>query len=39
MFLTRMGDNSKFIVTGDITQIDLENNKPSGLVRAKEKHV
>lgn len=37
MFLTRMGDNSKFIVTGDITQIDLENNKPSGLVRAKEK--
>lgn len=37
MFLTRMGENSKFIVTGDITQIDLENNKSSGLVRAKEK--
>ena len=37
MFLTRMGDNSKFIVTGDITQIDLEGNKKSGLIHAKNK--
>ncbi len=37
MFLTRMGENSKFIVTGDVTQIDLENNKKSGLVQAKNK--
>lgn len=34
MFLTRMGKHSKFIVTGDITQIDLNKNKPSGLVHA-----
>jgi len=34
MFLTRMGENSKFIVTGDITQIDLPKNKESGLVHA-----
>jgi len=32
MFLTRMGEHSKFIVTGDITQIDLPNKKDSGLV-------
>ncbi len=32
MFLTRMGENSKFIVTGDITQIDLPNKKNSGLL-------
>ncbi len=31
MFLTRMGNNSKFIVTGDITQIDLPNKEDSGL--------
>jgi phosphate starvation-inducible PhoH-like protein len=37
MFLTRMGENSKFIVTGDITQIDLEGGKKSGLVHANEK--
>jgi len=37
MFLTRMGENSKFIVTGDITQIDLEGGKKSGLVHASEK--
>lgn len=37
MFLTRMGDNSKFIVTGDITQIDLENGRKSGLIHAKNK--
>jgi len=32
MFLTRMGMNSKFIVTGDITQIDLPRKRESGLV-------
>jgi len=31
MFLTRMGENSKFIVTGDITQIDLLKKSDSGL--------
>ncbi len=31
MFLTRMGRNAKFIVTGDITQIDLPNRNLSGL--------
>jgi phosphate starvation-inducible PhoH-like protein len=31
MFLTRMGTNAKFIVTGDITQIDLPRNQRSGL--------
>jgi phosphate starvation-inducible PhoH-like protein len=34
MFLTRMGKNSKFIVTGDITQIDLPKNQSSGLIHA-----
>ncbi len=33
MFLTRMGENSKFLVTGDITQIDLPNKNASGLVK------
>ncbi|MBN1157826.1 MAG: PhoH family protein [Bacteroidales bacterium] len=32
MFLTRMGKNAKFIVTGDITQIDLPEHVQSGLV-------
>ncbi len=36
MFLTRMGPNAKFIVTGDITQIDLPRNQPSGLVQASK---
>ncbi len=36
MFLTRMGNNSKFIVTGDITQIDLQSPSKSGLVHAHE---
>ena len=35
MFLTRMGNNSKFIVTGDITQIDLGHRSQSGLVHAR----
>ena len=34
MFLTRMGNSAKFIITGDITQIDLPKNQPSGLVQA-----
>ncbi len=34
MFLTRLGANSKFVISGDITQIDLEKNKKSGLVNA-----
>ncbi len=34
MFLTRMGANAKFIVTGDVTQIDLPSKQPSGLVQA-----
>ncbi|MCD4769208.1 MAG: PhoH family protein [Bacteroidales bacterium] len=34
MFLTRMGVNSKFILTGDITQIDLPNRGSSGLIKA-----
>ena len=33
MFLTRLGMNSKAIITGDVTQIDLSNSKPSGLVQ------
>ena len=32
MFLTRLGFGSKIVVTGDITQIDLPENKKSGLV-------
>lgn len=34
MFLTRLGFGSKAVVTGDITQTDLPNNKKSGLVQA-----
>ncbi len=34
MFLTRMGKNAKFIVTGDITQIDLPERRLSGLIKA-----
>lgn len=33
MFLTRLGFNSKAVITGDITQIDLPPGKPSGLVQ------
>ena len=36
MFLTRMGRNARFIVTGDVTQIDLPHKTDSGLVRAME---
>ena len=34
MFLTRMGRNAKFIVTGDVTQIDLPRRSDSGLMKA-----
>ena len=34
MFLTRMGANAKFIVTGDVTQVDLPSKQPSGLLQA-----
>lgn len=34
MFLTRLGFNSKIVITGDITQIDLPNHRKSGLVQA-----
>lgn len=36
MFLTRMGLNTKFVITGDETQIDLPNQSPSGLILAKK---
>ena len=35
MFLTRIGFSSKAVITGDITQIDLPVDKPSGLIEAK----
>jgi len=41
MFLTRLGWNSKIVVTGDITQIDLPSNSTSGLVEVQQvlKHI
>jgi phosphate starvation-inducible protein PhoH and related proteins len=36
MFLTRIGFNSKAVITGDITQIDLSNHRDSGLIHALE---
>ncbi|HEV2288424.1 MAG TPA: PhoH family protein [Candidatus Acidoferrales bacterium] len=36
MFLTRLGFNSKAVITGDITQIDLPNGRRSGLIEAIE---
>ena len=35
MFLTRIGFSSKAVITGDITQIDLPAEKPSGLIETK----
>ncbi len=32
MFLTRLGFNSRMVITGDITQVDLPSNRPSGLI-------
>lgn len=36
MFLTRMGDGSRMVITGDLTQIDLPDGKKSGLKHATE---
>ncbi len=36
MFLTRIGFNSKAVITGDVTQIDLNNRRNSGLVHASD---
>ncbi len=35
MFLTRLGENSRAVITGDITQIDLVNKRASGLIRSQ----
>ena len=37
MFLTRMGQGSRAVITGDITQVDLPNGQTSGLVEAQKK--
>ena len=37
MFLTRMGDHSRVVVTGDITQMDLPDRQTSGLIDARRK--
>lgn len=37
MFLTRMGKHAKFIITGDITQVDLPKNQTSGLSESFER--
>ena len=34
MFLTRLGEGSKMVITGDITQIDLPEKRKSGLIEA-----
>jgi phosphate starvation-inducible PhoH-like protein len=36
MFLTRMGKSAKFIITGDVSQIDLPRNQTSGLKKAQD---
>jgi len=36
MFLTRMGSGSQMVVTGDVTQIDLEKKQRSGLIIAEK---
>lgn len=36
MFLTRLGFDSKCVITGDLTQVDLPTNKQSGLLEAKQ---
>jgi phosphate starvation-inducible PhoH-like protein len=35
MFLTRLGFNAKMVVTGDITQVDLPQSRPSGLIEVQ----
>lgn len=37
MFLTRLGDNAKMLITGDLTQVDLPRGIPSGLRQALER--
>ena len=37
MFLTRLGEGSKMVISGDVTQIDLPPNRRSGLVDAMER--
>ena len=41
MFLTRLGFDSKTVITGDVTQVDLPSEKPSGLVQVQDllKHI
>ena len=36
MFLTRLGFNSKMVITGDVTQIDLPSSRGSGLVEIQK---
>jgi phosphate starvation-inducible PhoH-like protein len=36
MFLTRLGFNSRMVVTGDITQIDLPKDQRSGLIAVRD---
>ena len=36
MFLTRIGENSKLVVNGDPSQIDLPNKRQSGLAQSQE---
>lgn len=36
MFLSRMGASAKFIITGDVTQIDLPRHQPSGLIQVQK---
>jgi phosphate starvation-inducible PhoH-like protein len=36
MLLTRIGEKSKAVITGDITQIDLDDRRASGLVRVQK---
>jgi phosphate starvation-inducible PhoH-like protein len=36
MFLTRLGFGSKVVVTGDVTQVDLPRDQPSGLIQVRE---
>ncbi|MFQ5901232.1 MAG: PhoH family protein [Thermodesulfobacteriota bacterium] len=36
MFLTRLGFSSKAVITGDITQVDLPSDRPSGLIEAQK---
>ena len=36
MFLTRLGEGARMVITGDVTQIDLPRSKHSGLLEARE---